>query len=78
MILTQRTPEARQAYFQGYRAGLALAINKLEEYGRVSAGGDGESINPSTGQAYGQVYFDLARTLSELVPQEIVESFEMK
>ncbi len=78
MKLSQRTPEARQAYFQGYRAGLGVAISKLEEYGRISAGGDGESINPATGKRYGEVYFNLAETLSGLVPQEIVESFEMK
>ena len=32
MILTKRTPEAQQAYFQGYCAALRFAINKLEEY----------------------------------------------
>ncbi len=78
MKLTQRTPEARQAYFQGYTAGLAMAISRLESLGRECCGGGGDEINHATGKRYGEPFFMAADSIKRMVPTEIIETFEMK
>jgi hypothetical protein len=79
MKLTQRTPEARQAYVTGYRAGLQAAIMKVRQMGLECCGGDGDQVNPATGKRWGETYSLMADALEALMPKgEIVESYEMK
>jgi hypothetical protein len=79
MKLTQRTPEARQAYVHGYRSGLQAAIMKVRSFGLECCGGDGDRVNPETGKRWGETYFLMADALEAMMPKgEIVETYEMK
>lgn len=79
MRLTQRTPEAREAYVQGYAAAVAAAVRQLNSLGMQCCGGNGDALNPATKERWGETYFVAAKAIElSLSPQGIVETYEMK
>lgn len=59
-MTTPHAGEIQRAYWKGVADAQETIAQRLESWGRESAGGDGEAINPKTGKRWGEEYFRIA------------------